>query len=99
MTTSVAALPRGGFAAGLVEARARSARLRSRFPLPDGRWTIQEMADALRVSRSTIDQRRHAWLSWEEADEMAIKLGVEPQDVWPDFDAITDRVCVEEVAA
>lgn len=73
------------------KAHRRAASLRDRFPLPH--WLTAAMwHNATGWPASNYYRRRAMWLTWDEADHLAIRLGRWPEEIWPEFPAIADRL-------
>jgi lambda repressor-like predicted transcriptional regulator len=47
--------------------------------------TVGEAADHLGVSVRSLYRWMKDGLSWQRADEVAVRLGVHPANIWPDW--------------
>lgn len=60
-----------------------------RFPMPEwvtGVWWERTLG----LSRSKWDRRRVDGLTWDEAEHLACKKHLDPEDIWPGFNRTVD---------
>jgi len=62
-------------------------------PLLDGHATVNDAARHLQVHPRQVHRWQHNGLTVNEADRVAVRLGVHPSAIWPDWWTVGVRAC------